>query len=390
MGLVGGLGYYFTKYKNQTTNQKNLTSIANSIPANKKVPSNQKPVSKNIYDSRMQEAADNYVLGLSQQNYNKSAIPSITGVLPPIYNSYSIVGADSSLNINEPNSLQLSQLDSINKRADINTVKQPAVPNRPMFAPILNLQQLNYKEEFSNFDNNVPTKQDISLLTDMPIDMSHTNQVPFFGSNVTQNMQPSTNETLLDTYTGNSKLFFHKQEQFPKFALNPQAGVDANMKTPPVRDYIDNSRFIPSRFKQGEKPFAPQLDPAPIAFTLDNPVTTAQITEPTIDQLRVATKPQISYKGMVKAGKSLRNKPGIIGYVSKYGPETSFKWGENRLFTAPAAHRKPMMNPEYSVGICATKVNVNNQYYGIPFKGVGTIQRSVIDNCDELINKVSK
>lgn len=385
IGLVGGLGYYFSQQKDGSGNTEMIRNIAERDPAPNSMPLLEKPVSANIYSSKMFEAADNEALRLSQHNYNESAIPSTSSVLPPIYNSYSSVGADTNTDNKEPSWKQLAQIDSINKRSDINTGKQPDLPDRPMFKPILNLDQSTVSTSFTNFGNGPASNQELSVLTGLTIEREHNNQVPFFGGSIKQNVEQFTNESLLDNYTGNTSHFSHKEEAPQRFKNTPEHGVNGNTKTPALTENIDMSRFIPSRFKQNEKPFYEERIAAPIAFTVDNPITKAQITQPTIDQLRVANKSQISYKAKINSGKSIRNDRGIIGTISKNKVDTSFKLGENRLFTGPGAQVLPMSNQDYSNIQSTNRQNQNSEYYGAEQSHVaGTMQRAILDNSHQL------
>lgn len=387
ISLVGGLGYYFTQQKTGSGNTENIRNIAESDPAPNTMPQLEKPVSSNIYNSNMQEAADNYVFGLSQQKYKESAIPSVSAVLPPIYNSYSTVGADASLKINEPNSQQLSQIDAVNRRADINTGKQPDLTDRPMFKPILNLDSVITNTQFTNFGNGLFQNQELSVLTGLPIEREHSNQVPFFGGNVKQNVEEFTNEAKLDNYTGNTSHFFHKEEASQRFQNTPEYGINGSTKTLAFQDTIDTSRFIPSRYKQNEKPFYEEKVPAPIGRTVDNPITIAQDKQPTIDQLRVANKAQISYEAKINAGKSIRNDRGIIGDITKNTVDTTFELGQSRWFTGPGAVVSPMSNQNYSNIQPTTRQSQNLEYYGAEQSHVaGTMQRAVLDNSNQLNN----
>lgn len=382
ISLVGGLGYYFAQ-KDVSSNAETIRNIAESDQAPNMMQSLEKPVSSNIYSSKMFEAADNEVLKLSQHNYHESAIPSVSSVLPPIYNSYSSVGLDSDNNVKEPSWKQLAQIDAINRRSDINTGKQPDLPDRPMFKPLLNLDSVTVNSEFTNFGVGQTSNQELSILTGLPIEREHNNQVPFFGGSVKQNVEQFTNESLLDNYTGNTSHFFHKEEAPQRFDNRPEYGVNGTTKTPAFTENIDMSRFIPSRFKQSEKPFYEERIAAPIAFTIDNPVTTAQTTQVTIDQLRVSNKPQISYDGRVKSGKGIRNDRGIIGSITKTSPDTSFELGNDRLFTGPGAIVAGISEQNFSNMQPTSRQHF--EYYGQEQSHVsGTMQRAVLDNSNQL------
>jgi len=382
IGLVGGLGYYFSQ-KNYSERTEMIRNIAERDPAPNSMPSNEKPVSSNIYSSKMFEAADNEVFKLSHHKYNESAIPSVSAVLPPIYNSYSSTGVDPTNNIKEPSWKQLAQIDAINRRSDINTGKQPDLPDRPMFKPLLNLDSVITNSEFTNFGVGQTSNQELSILTGLPIEREHNNQVPFFGGSVKQNVEQFTNESLLDNYTGNTSHFFHKEEAPQRFDNRPEYGVNGTTKTPAFTENVDMSRFIPSRYKQSEKPFYEERIAAPIAFTIDNPVTTAQLTEKTIDQLRVANKPQISYEAKINAGKGVRNDRGIIGSITKTSPDTTFELGKDRFFTGPGAVVAGISDQNFSNMQPTSRHHF--EYYGQEQSRVsGTMQRAVLDNSDQL------
>ena len=379
VSLVGGLGYYFAQQKDSSDRTENIRNIADSDPASNSMPLLEKPVSANIYSSKMFEAADNEVLKLSQQNYNESAIPSVSAVLPPIYNSYSSVGADSNKNNNELSWKQLAQIDSINKRSDINTGKQPALPDRPMFKQLLNLDSPIVNPDFTNFGIGLNSNQELSILTGLPIEREHNNQVPFFGGSVKQNVELFTNESLLDNYTGNTSYFKHKEEAPQRFDPIKEYGINGTTKTPDFAN-IDKSRFIPSRFKQSEKPFYEERIPAPIAFAVDNPITTAQITQLTIDQLRVANKPQISYEAKINAGKGVRTDRGMIGTITKNTVDSSFELGHSRLFTGPGVQVLPMSNKNYSNIQPTSRQHLEYYGGGINTQALKTSQRAILDN----------
>lgn len=386
IGLVGGLGYYFSQ-KNDSERNETIRNIAERDPAPNSMPSNEKPVSANIYSSKMFEAADNEVLKLSQHNYNESAIPSVSAVLPPIYNSYSSIGIDTDKNIKEPSWKQLAQIDAINRRSDINTGKQPDLPDRPMFKPLLNLDSVIVNPDFTNFGVGQNSNQELSVLTGLPIEREHNNQVPFFGGSVKQNVEQFTNESLLDNYTGNTSHFFHKEAPTQRFDPIKEHGLNGTTKTPAFTENVDMSRFIPSRSKQNEKPFYEERVAAPIAFTVDNPITTAQATEKTIDQLRVANKPQISYEAKINAGKGVRTDRGIIGSITKTSADTSFELGQSKWFTGPGAVVSVISDQNFSNIQPTSRQSQNIEYYGPEKSRVsGTMQRAVLDNSNQLNN----
>ena len=388
IGITGLAGYYFAN-KNDNLGNENIRNISENDPLPNTMPEIEKPPSMNIYNSKITEAANNKVLELSTKNYNDSTLPSVSGVLPPLYNSYSAIGNESinKGHINELTWKQQSDINSINRYSDINTGVQPDIINRPMFNSVYDTTI--QKGEYSNFNKEQNKSQQISLLTGTPLELEHTNMVPFFGSNVKQNVETFTNESKLDNFTGLSSTFIHKKEPEQRFSdyLNiPEIGINGTTRTPAVFDVIDQSRFIPSSFKQNEKPFYEERVAAPISFTIDNPITNAQIDQPTINDLRVKNKPQISYEAKINAGSKLVPASETIGVVSKNRIDSSFELGPSRLFTGPAINTTPMLPENYNNILPTSRQNQNLEYFGgsKSTNSFAQTQRIAIDNSNEL------
>lgn len=357
IGAISALGYYFGNSKVKTENIRNVNIDDGPILVS--IPPTEKPVTSNIYNSNMAESANDEVLKMSLQNYKESQDPSVFGILPPIYNSYSAVG-NPSLFSGTPSNLnvlkEITEMNQISRQSDINTGQQPLLQDRPMFKPILNMDSPKI-EQFSNFGT---IRSNISLLTGQSLEKEHDNMVPFFGGNVRQNIESYANVSKLDNYTGNTSTFFHKKEPLQKFEQFTQ---DIH-GTPALTESIDMSRFIPSRFKENEKPFYEERVAAPISFTENNPITKASTDYRTIDELRTANKPQISYKAKTNAGKSIFNARGQQGSVVKNRVDTSFTLGETRLFKGPGQVVGNMANENYNQIQQTSRQDQNLEYYG--------------------------
>jgi hypothetical protein len=374
IGVISGLGFYFS---NKT---ENIRKVDIDDEIHDEIPEIEKPVSSNIYNSNMVESANDTVLRMSLQNYKDSQEPSITGILPPIYNSYSVVG---NVFVGDAKAVkQIAAITSINRQADINTGKQPDLPDRPMFQPILNMGDPTVSQ-FSNYGQNVENNKFKSLLTGKDIEKEHNNMIPFFGSNVRQNVEEFTNESKLDNYTGNTSTFIHKKEPLQRFEQYTQDIYG----TPLFSDNVDLTRFSTntSRFKQGEKPFYAEKIAAPISFTEENPVTKASLMYKTVDELRAANKPQISYEAKINHGKSTFNARGQQGKVAKNRVDTSFEHGEKRLFRGPGQVVGKKLNENYAQLQQTSRQDQNLEYYGTAVNTeLGTQQRiSQYDNSSD-------
>lgn len=385
------LAGYFLK----TTSEgiRNTNAVADTIPSQidkLKMQATDVPVSSNIYNSNMFEDANNEELKRSLKHYSDSNNVSITGALPPIYNSYGAIGNSNLGNFNNGNIKELSDINNINRLANVSsTSKPPVLEDRPMFKPLTKYigKEIEDNNDFSNFGQS-QSNVNISLLTGKPLDNEHSNMTPFFGSNVKQNVESFANTSILDQYSGNTSTFKHKKE-LPKFFENYQEDIHG---TPLITNTIETDRYIPSAFKQGEKPFYEDKVAAPIGFTITNPVTDASVSNKNIDELRVGTKPQISYEARKTGFKpQTTNLQTSILPVDKNRPETSFEWGHSRLFTGPAQVVAPQAPEDYSSNFQSTSRQDQNIEWVGPSKTQNAdkttprLTRSQYDNSDELL-----
>jgi hypothetical protein len=369
LGIVGSIGYYF-KEKNPKEPLRNINEIDQiGFPDRQQIkpeiPLNRQPMGSNIYNSNMVESANNDVLNLSLQNYKDATNPSLTGILPPIYNSYSAVGTTNIIGNNDPTLKDLSDINNINRLKDVTATKQqPAIDTRPMFNPSTMIPNEG-QNPFSDFGNMFSSNQETSLLTGLPLEREHNNAVPFFGGSVKQNTETFTNTSKLDSFTGNTSTFFHKQEVPQFFDTIPEYGMNGGTKTPLLTDQIELDRYIPSLYKQGEKPFYEERVQAPIAGTEYNPISKAAANFRTIDELRVGgDRQQESYAGRLKSGSNPVKNRGNIGSVAKNKNDMSFELGEDRWNTSVGAVINPKANENYGNMIQTSRQNQNIEYYG--------------------------
>ena len=379
VSLITALGYYLQDKTPRT--KEGVRNISEADPEVTKMSELEKPNSLNIYNADKVNAANDEVLQRSLNNYKNAENPAITGILPPIYNSYSSIGNDTMLTVDfkTSSSKQLSEMNDLNRRSNVLEKPMRQVSERPMFNPS-ELGTGSKEGEFSNFGNGKLISQNISLLTGQPIQRDHSNMVPFFGSNVTQNIETFTNESKLDNLTGNTSTFFHKSEPLPRFEQVTQDIYG----TPLVTDHIDTSRFIASAFRQGEKPFYEERVAAPISGTVNNPVD--QNFQPTIDTLRTANKQQISYEGRTKAGQ-MGSVRAATTPVMKNRPDTHFVLGEDRFFKSTGAFVANKSTNNYENMPHTSRQDQNLEYYGaaVHKESLASMQRiKGIDNTDQL------
>lgn len=379
VGLITAAGYYLQDKTPRA--QENVRNLTQKDPEITKMSELEKPNSLNIYNSDKVSASNNEVLQRSLQNYKDAEKPAFSGILPPIYNSYSSIGNETILNVNfkESSSENLAKIDDDNRRNDMFKVQSRQVQDRPMFNPST-LNPSDSQQVFSNFGAGPSSNENTSLLSGQPIQRDHSNMVPFFGSNVKQNIETFTNVSTLDNFTGNTSTFIHKQEVAPQFSPVKQDITG----TPLLTDNVDKSRFIPSAFRQGEKPFYEERISAPISGTFQNPLS--KNFNPNIDELRVANKQQISYEGRTKAGQ-MGSVRAAATPVIKNRPETHYSLGPERLFTSTGAVIANRSTDNYENLTLTSRQDQNIEYYGAKVAkeslASGPRLRGV-DNTDEL------
>lgn len=183
-------------------------------------------------------------------------------------------------------------------------------------------------------------------------DFTHANMVPFFRGSLKQNMNDTANGNLLDTYTGGGVYQQEKREQGAMFDQQREpTGVPFGSEI--ATDYMQE-RIVAPTSRAGERPF----EQVRVGKGLGEGFTSLpsggyqqasslSYAKPrTTDELRVATKPKVSFKGVTVAGANFVTKPGAIGEVRKHTPDTFFinENGE-RNFTTTGANLKSTERP---------------------------------------------
>ena len=235
------------------------------------------PSSQSMYDNTRYSHVKQEEHSLADDLYNRARKPWETGIVPPFMNS-------------EPNAL---------------TQPQP---------------------QYSRKEFNGQQK---------PFSAPHNNFVPFFGSTLKQNTNPTQNETLLEKFTGTSKLIPRKTETSAFF--NPsenRTDVNGHHFNP------DLSRYIPSQTANGVKPFQPVvvgrgLAQGPTSVPSGGFQDFYRPLSKTVDELRV--KPKTTYEGTILPPKSVNSARGQIGLVAKNNPETTRRLSPDDWFRTKGA-----------------------------------------------------
>jgi len=202
--------------------------------------------------------------------------------------------------------------------------------------------------------NNLENQKSITLWDHNTNDY-HNNMMPFFGSNVKQNMDINANMPILDRYTGTNEFKLGKKEIEPFFtpSVNTQ-NVFGDVT------YIQNlddakKRFIPSQYLQKQTPIeqiavGPGLNLSPDIMARDGFQEYVRILPPTTNQLRVKTKPKISSEGRVVKGNFYVTKQELPQELYKNRPVLLVEnFNGERNFVTTGAEIKPKMNERYFI-----------------------------------------
>lgn len=210
-------------------------------------------------------------------------------------------------------------------------------------------------------------------------DIVHKNMVPFFkGSGTNQNVDPFANSSILETYgaVGENKA---KKEIAPLFEpvhnIKPIADVDKARDRMYVSK-IQNNVLPFEQIKVGPglgKEFgsAPGGGFNPLG---NEELYKSYVLPKTVDDLRVASKPKVTYNNRIIDGKKI-SKRGEIGIVHKNeNKNTYFEMGEERYMKTTGAVLKPKAIPKIDVRPTNRRNPV--EYKGNPHLGKGNVIRS--------------
>lgn len=346
IALTALAGYFFSDEK-----KDKLTEIDES--KKESISANELPSGPNVYSSNRTREVDAYVLETAQQMYKLSENPTESGVIPPIFNTYGIKG-DVDMDKFKLTAFKQSKINEVNRLENVlKQKKETAIENRPMF--VNNLNASTEMPDYIEVEKLETANKEISVLTGLPLDRQHNNMIPFFGGNKKQNVEEFSNVPLLDIYTGNKDTFQHKREV--KLNKEQPENIYGN---PTFTAFIDTSRYIPSTFKTNEAPVDKIYVAAPIAGTVDNRILPSYKD---VNELRVASKPKVSYKARNAGFTDRYNTRGIAGKTNKNRPDTFYEKGKDHLFAGPGAYVAQKVDETFFVQDTARQ-SQHQEYYG--------------------------
>lgn len=173
-------------------------------------------------------------------------------------------------------------------------------------------------------------------------EFKHNNMTPYFGAKIKgATVDARIGENILDNMQGSGSQLFSKTEVAPLF--KPQENMQWSHGMPNQTDFY-LSRVNPSMKMSNIKPWEEKM----VAPGLDQGYTTKgslgfnsgmeardKWLPYTVDQLRVATKPKVTYEldGHQGPASSYIKNSGVIGKIEKHQPDTYYNNTPDRWFT---------------------------------------------------------
>jgi hypothetical protein len=342
VSAVAGLGFLLSK--NNNPRQTKVGYLA-------KVSKNSKPSGVNIYENRRsqevwdeQQSRANEVFPKSKNALKTNYM--IAGPPVPIFNK--IDGTDNTLPVEFIGANGLKQkaeaIDGeLGKKLYKNEIERP-------------LNDMQIPTLFKDYAG-AGGWEGISL-TGNPVDRQsffHNNMTPFFGGTAKQNVEDTANQTLLETFTGNDSTYQSKVELKRDDLFQPVANL-ANVYGTQNLDGYNLDRYVVGNIRNNQSPVEPiRVGPGlNQGFTAEGSggfqqANTLDFVQPkTVDELRVKTKPKVSYEGVVIPGSGV-SKPGKVGTVAKNQPDRFYVNSPDRLFTTVGATTGPAQRPAIDV-----------------------------------------
>ena len=191
-----------------------------------------------------------------------------------------------------------------------NATNTNIIPRTGFNQKILNNNNTGYPQDSISRESN-ETDFFISPLSGQGVkkEAFHDNMVPFIKSKNQQNFTDNVYSNTLGRYTGNDETYRPKKVEVKSFFdLTPNNSYVYG--SPSFTETIGTDRYIPSKKRQGEKPFQDiRVGPGLAAGYTAEPVgglnqanARDYIMPKNIDETRVLTNPKVVYEGRVIAG----------------------------------------------------------------------------------------
>ncbi len=205
-------------------------------------------------------------------------------------------------------------------------------------------------------------------------EFTHNNMTPFFRGSVKQSLDENANKSVLDNYTGVGYLHQTKKEQRPLFSNMRKNMGNVNGLESHTQDFHDRIASVKPKLRNNELPFeqvrvGPGLDDGYTALPsggFNQEKARDAALPPTVDELRVASNPKVSYEGRMIDGKAIVTNRGITGVVKHYRPDR-FAINEGGKYNggARADYSKPTVRSDVEVSLKhENREDTTVDYYG--------------------------
>jgi len=222
-----------------------------------------------------------------------------------------------------------------------------------------------------HFNSVVAARSTNELHDDVEVvqDKGHNNEVPFFGARVTQTMYSGSADGILDTYTGAGKEYFQKQEVQSMYDSKPGGGQPFG--APNESDFYQSREVTGQRMNNVFPVQQVQVGPGVndgytnIPSGGYNQADLREFALPrTTDELRVSTKPKLTYSEPPIPGANKITSPGIQAPVNKHRPDRFAVMGMDHLNTTVGAQTAPKLYSEHVFKDQNREIN-RQEYTGI-------------------------
>ena len=184
----------------------------------------------------------------------------------------------------------------------------------------------------------------VSKLSGLPLTkekFSHNNMVPFFGSNIKQNMTDSSNTTILENFTGNQPDYQNKKEIGRLFNLENSM---SNVHGTPNKNDENILRYNSGMIRNNEVPSQPIKVGPGINKEYGkegvggyHQLDIQELMRPkTVDELRPVNNPKTTFKGRIINGMK-ESKRAMNVNIQKNRPETFYNNSPDRYFKTTGA-----------------------------------------------------
>jgi hypothetical protein len=197
----------------------------------------------------------------------------------------------------------------------------------------------------------------------------HSNEVPFFGARVTQSMYSGATDHVLDNHTGAGKEYFQKRETESFYDTKPGTGNPFGQQT---ETDFQQSRMVTGMQAKNVFPIQQTLVGAAgsnAGYTNEGQggFQQDQLREwtlpPTTDEIRIASRPKLTFTSDPVPGVNVVTQPGIQAAVNKNKPDKFAILGMDRANTAVGAQVAPRLHAEQPMKAQARETS-SVEYYG--------------------------